>query len=76
MSLNHSPASPDLLLQQLSRCEGQLSAWLTGSENNAAWFARDPVAAMRAAGLGLDEATLRDLEEITASIAQKISAVM
>lgn len=74
MSLSHSPASPDLLLQELLRCEGQLSDWLTGSESNAQWFARDPVAALRAADLGLDDEILRDLEEITGSIAQKIKA--
>ena len=63
-------------MQKLSRCEGQLSDWLTGSENNAEWFARDPVAAMRAADLGLDELMLRDLEAITTSIAQKLNAAM
>jgi hypothetical protein len=75
MSLIHPLASPDPLLQELSRCEGRLSDWLAGSEGNAQWFAQDPIAALRAADLGLDEDTLRDLEEIAGSIARKIRAV-
>ena len=72
MSLNYSFASPDTLLQELSRCEGQLADWLAGSERNAQLFARDPIAAMRAANLDLAEDTLRELEEITSSIARRI----
>jgi hypothetical protein len=76
MSLIQSPASPDPLLQQLSRCEGRLSTWLAGSKANAQLFASDPVAAMRAADLGLDEDLLNDLQEVTGSIARKLKAVM
>jgi hypothetical protein len=71
MSLNSSYASPDLI-QELSRCESQLTDWLAGSERNAQLFARDPIAAMRAANLDLAEDTLRELEQITNSIARKI----
>lgn len=63
-------------MQSLTSCEGRLADWLTGSENNSEWFARDPVAAIRAADLGLDEDVLRDLEEVTASIARKLNAVV
>ena len=76
MSLMHSPASPDPLLQELSRCEGRLSSWLSCSQANAQLFAADPVAALRAAGLGMDENIFKDLQEITGSIARKIQAVM
>jgi hypothetical protein len=44
-------------------CESHLSAWLNESDCNADLFRRDPLTAMRAANLDLDEGLLAELEE-------------
>lgn len=60
------------LLQQLSAREGDLLKWIKSSERNTRWFAADPMGAMRAADLGIDEQVLNELELITRSIARKL----
>jgi hypothetical protein len=61
----------DPLVQALLDCESRLSAWLNESELNTDLFRRDPLAALRAANLGLDEGLLGDLEETVTGIALK-----
>jgi hypothetical protein len=51
----------DQLLLELADCEGKLNAWIRTSSVNAELFAKDPVAAMRAANLGIPEDVLEDL---------------
>lgn len=62
----------DLLLAQLYACEERLHAWLGRSEENAALFAADPVAALRAANIGMDEEALRELASVLAGIHHKL----
>lgn len=73
---NGYPANPDpgtdLLLTQLYACEEQLHAWLESSEENAAFFAADPIAAMRAAKVGIDEEVLQELASVLAGIQRKL----
>jgi hypothetical protein len=66
---------PDPLIQVLLKCESRLSAWLTESDVNGELFRRDPMAAVRAANLDLDEGLLGQLEEIVRGIALKIKTV-
>jgi hypothetical protein len=64
----------DPLVQALLDCESRLSAWLNDSELNADLFRRDPLAALRAANLGLDEGLLGHLEETVTGIALKLGS--
>jgi len=62
----------DPLLDQLHKVEHQLKDWIGQSKKNAAWFRRDPLAAMRAAGLDMEDEIMLELEHITKSIARKL----
>lgn len=64
----------DPLIQALLDCESRLTDWLNASQVNAEWFRRDPLTAMRAANLGMDEGLLCDMEEMMAKIALKFRA--
>jgi hypothetical protein len=63
----------DQLLLELANCEGKLNAWISTSAVNAESFAKDPVAAMRIANLGLPEDVLEDLAMVIESISRKLS---
>jgi hypothetical protein len=63
---------PDRLLDQLDKVERQLQNWIGKSSKNAAWFRRDPLTAMRAAGLNIDDEIMLELELITKTIAKKL----
>jgi hypothetical protein len=63
---------PDRLLDQLDKVERQLQNWIGKSAKNAAWFRRDPLSAMREAGLNIDDEIMLDLELITKTIAKKL----
>lgn len=60
------------LLQELSARENDLLQWIRSSERNTRLFTADPIAAIRAANLGIDEQVLYQLELITLSIAKKL----
>jgi hypothetical protein len=62
----------DPLLDKLDEVERQLQQWIAGSEENAAQFRRDPLAAMRAAGLDVEDDIMLELEMITKAIAKKL----
>lgn len=62
----------DSVLRELAAKEGDLRNWIQLSENNTRWFASDPMSAIRAANLGIDEHILQDLEAITSAIARKL----
>ena len=64
--------SPDRLLAQLDKVELQLQKWIALSPDNAEWFRRDPLGAMRAAGLNMEDDIMLELEMITKSIAKKL----
>jgi len=61
-----------MLLNELTTREQQLNAWLERSAMNARWFRKDPLTALRAANIGLNDNILKELESITASIAEKL----
>ena len=65
-------AEPDRLLNHLSKVEQDLQKWIGNSKKNAELFRRDPLAAMRAAGLNLEDDIMLELEMITKSIAKKV----
>ena len=66
------PAEPDRLLNQLNKVEEDLQKWIGDSKKNADLFRRDPLGAMRAAGLNLEDDIMLELEIITRSIAKKL----
>jgi hypothetical protein len=63
---------PDRLLDQLSKVERQLQDWISNSPKNAEWFQRDPLGAMHAAGLNMEDDIMLELELITKAIAKKL----
>jgi hypothetical protein len=65
-------AEPDRLLRHLNKVEQELQKWIGDSKKNADLFRRDPLGAMRAAGLNLEDDIMLELETITKSIAKKV----
>jgi hypothetical protein len=65
-------AGNNRLLEQLDKVERQLQQWIASSKKNAAWFRRDPLEAMRAAGLDVEDDIMLELEMITRTIAKKL----
>jgi hypothetical protein len=65
-------AEPDRLLDQLHQVERDLKKWISSSSKNADWFRRDPLGAMRAAGLNIEDDTMLELETVARSIAKKL----
>ena len=63
---------PDRLLDQLDKVESQLQEWTSKSAQNARWFRRDPLGAMRAAGLDIEDDIMLELELITKAIFRKL----
>lgn len=64
----------DHLVQELNRHEEQLNAWLNSSPANATLFIENPVAALRAANLGIPESILQEFEETMNALAEKLGA--
>ena len=64
----------DCLLQELSSHEQDLGAWLNRAPENAILFVQDPVAALRAANLGISETLLQELEQTMVGIMRKLAA--
>lgn len=56
----------------MERVEAQLQNWLQSSPENARLFRSDPLAAMRAAGLDIDDEIMLELKRIMSSIARKL----
>ena len=65
-------AEPDPLLDQLHQVERDLKKWIGSSSKNEDWFRRDPLGAMRAAGLNIEDDTMLELETVARSIAKKL----
>ena len=63
---------PDHLLDRLNKVENQLQEWTSKSAKNARWFRRDPLGAMRAAGLDIEDDIMLELEIITKAISRKL----
>jgi len=69
---NLKQPQPDPLISELEKVETRLRQWLARSEANAQLFRNDPMAALRAAGVDLEDETMMELEMIAASIARKL----
>jgi hypothetical protein len=69
---NLKQPQPDPLISELEKVETRLRQWLATSEANAQLFRNDPMAALRAAGVDLEDETMMELEMISASIARKL----
>lgn len=63
---------PNRLLDHLSKVELDLQKWMGDSKKNADLFRRDPLGAMRAAGLNLEDDIMLELEMIIKAIARKL----
>ena len=62
---------PDLV-NELEKVEAQLQQWLAKSRGNANLFRTDPIAALRAAGVDIEDETMMELEIILSNIARKL----
>jgi hypothetical protein len=62
----------DRLMTELGKVEGQLQSWISRSETNAHLFRKDPVSAMRSAGLSIEDDLICELEMIMRDIAKKL----
>lgn len=62
----------DRLMDELGKVEGQLQHWISRSEKNARLFRKDPIAAIRAAGLAMEDDLMCELEMIMGGIAKKL----
>lgn len=59
-------------MAELGKVESQLQLWINRSEDNARLFRQDPVTAMRAAGLAIEDDLICELEMIMGGIARKL----
>ncbi len=66
------PAGPDHLIEQLDKVERQLQQWIASSPKNAERFRRDPLGAINAAGLNMEDDIMLELELIAKAIAKKL----
>lgn len=66
------PASDSRLISQLENVEEALQQWIKSSPQNSSFFRRDPIGAMRAAGLDIDDDILLELQTIASAIARKL----
>lgn len=62
----------DRLLLELHSHEDQLRAWLDSSEENAVLFVKNPVAALRAANLGISEELIAEFEQVLRALENKL----
>ncbi len=59
-------------LNELAKVEARLQQWLARSQENASLFRADPIAALKAADVDLEDDTMMELELIFAGIARKL----
>jgi hypothetical protein len=52
--------------------EDKLQRWIKSSPDNLNFFRRDPIGAMRTAGLDIEDDIMLELETVTSSIARKL----
>jgi hypothetical protein len=73
-NVRRSPKRPShaRFISQLGNVEEALQQWIKSSPQNSRFFRRDPIGAMRAAGLDIDDDIMLELETVTTSIARKL----
>ena len=59
-------------MTELERVEDQLREWTQSSRKNQELFQKDPIQAMRSAGLDIEDDIMLELQTITSSIARKL----
>jgi hypothetical protein len=59
-------------MDELEKVEARLQQWLAKSRGNASLFRSDPIAALRAAGVDLEDDTMMELEIILSNIARRL----
>jgi hypothetical protein len=64
--------APDKVISELEKAEARLQDWLEASKDNAALFRRDPVTALRLAGMDLEDDIMLEIETILDDIAKKL----
>ena len=69
---SEAASESDRLMSELGKVEGQLQHWISRSDKNARLFRQDPIAALRAAGLAIEDDLMCELEIIMRGIAQKL----
>lgn len=69
---NVVPRNPDRLVAELGKVEVRLQSWIGASDKNAKLFRRDPIAALREAGLQIDDELMCELERLMGGIANKL----
>lgn len=73
MAPKHIPRkAPDKVISELEKAESRLQDWLDASKDNAALFRRDPVTALRLAGIDLEDDIMLEIETILDDIAKKL----
>ncbi len=63
---------PDRLITELERFEVRLQEWTSSSPANLRLFRKDPLRAMQAAGLDVEDDIMLELQFVTAAIARKL----
>jgi hypothetical protein len=65
-------SGPDRLVDQLNKVERPLEQWISRSSKNAERFRSDPLGAMRAAGLDIEDDIMLELELTIRAISKKL----
>jgi len=72
---NIAARRPDRLIAELGKVEGRLQTWIAASGRNEQLFRRDPIAAMRKAGLEIEDDLLCELEQLMGGIQAKFKKI-
>jgi len=73
LARKHMPRkAPDRVITELEKVETRLQEWLGASKDNATLFRRDPVTALRLAGIDLEDDIMLEIETILDNIARKL----
>lgn len=72
VQLRPKPVLHARLISQLENVEDKLQRWIKSSPDNLNFFRRDPIGAMRTAGLDIEDDIMLELETVTSSIARKL----
>ncbi|HEX2328926.1 MAG TPA: hypothetical protein VHN74_09390 [Candidatus Angelobacter sp.] len=67
-----SKQNPDRLIRELERSEERLQEWIDLSDDNLLLLREDPMAALRKAGLDMEDDIMLELEMIMTGIARKL----
>ena len=73
LARKHIPGrSADKVISELEKAEARLQEWLGESADHATLFRRDPVTALRLAGVDLEDDIMLEIETILDEILKKL----